>query len=135
MANFDPVSDGQDANAATINGPLSQLDAAIEAILDGSTGFDRICLNDGSALTIASGAVTATHSYHTIEAETGTTDDLDTINQTGTRSLLIIDADSGDTITVKNGTGNIYTRSGSDVALSGEKCMMLFKRGSNWAEV
>jgi hypothetical protein len=59
-------------------------------------------------LVIASGAVTVTRPYHTLEPESGTADDLATINGGKDGKLITLRVkDSGDTITVKDGTGNL----------------------------
>lgn len=77
------------------------------AIWSGGIGFTN--LGDGSELTIASGEVTATKSYHTIDTESdGGTDDLDTINGGSTGDLLVLSAaNDARTVVVKAGTGNI----------------------------
>jgi len=99
---------------------------------------------DFTVLTIATGAVTATKMLHTIAAETGTADDLATITAGHSdlsaagntyRPLLIIKADTGDTITLKHGTGNIQLGSGADYALTGDRLISFFYDGTNWIEV
>lgn len=93
---------------------------------------------DDTTLTIASGVVTMTQGYHLIAAESATSDDLDTISVSsalnlGTyRPILIIQADTGDTITVKHGTGNIVLNSAADFSLTAAKALMLFYNGTNW---
>jgi len=77
-------------------------------------------------LTIATGAVTVTQNTHIIAAETGITDDLDTINGTIDRQLVAIQADTGDTITIKHGTGNITVLTGNDLPISGDDWVLLF---------
>lgn len=90
--------------------------------------------NSATILTLASDTVTVTQNVHTIAAETGTTDDLATINGGTDRQLLIIQADTGDTITVKHGTGNINLNGAADFDLSGDKTLLLFYDGVNWAD-
>jgi hypothetical protein len=89
-----------------------------------------LALFEFSTLTLASGVVTATQTLHTIAAQTGTTDDLDTITVghtdltvggTTVRPFIVIRADTGDTITVKHGTGNISLASEGDFLLEGDK--------------
>lgn len=97
-------------------------------------------IGDGSTLTIASGAITVTAGAHIVAAESGTTDDLDTISLASSlsgvsRMLLLLQADAGDTITVKHGTGNINFNSAADFALSGDKTLLLYYDGTNWADV
>lgn len=99
----------------------------------------------GSELTISSGAITPVASVHTVGAESVTTDDLDTINTSGFDQLsvnsithrprLILRAASGDTITVKHGTGNISLNGAADYALSGDKQVELSWNGTNWTDL
>jgi len=101
-------------------------------------------VNLTSTLTIASGAVTIVNGYHTIAAESGTVDNLDTINvgipnaePTQDNWTLYIKADTGDTITVTSGVGNIVLSSGASVALSGTTVLQLFYDATNsqWVDV
>lgn len=73
-----------------------------------------------SNLVLASDAVTVLRPYHTLEPQTGTTDDLSTVN--GGRDGMVITfrvKDLGDTITVKDGTGNL--RLASDFAMDSQQ--------------
>jgi pectate lyase len=76
-----------------------------------------------STLTIASGVITAIGGYHTISSESGTADDLDTINFTDTpadgQRIRIRPTSASETITVKHNTGNILLPGGTDIALDG----------------
>ena len=99
---------------------------------------------DATILTVASGEVSASDGYHIIASESGTSDDLDTItadfsdltvNSTTYRPMLLIKADTGDTITVKHNTGNIQLSSSADYALSGDLVLQLFYDGTNWVNV
>lgn len=96
---------------------------------------------DSTTLTIATGVVTATQGYHLIAAESSTTDDLDTISldsalNLGTyRPFLALKADSGDTITVKHGTGNIVLNAAGDFSLTDAKMLLLFYDGTNWHDL
>ena len=70
--------------------------------------FVRVATPPGP-LTIASGVITVTRSYHTVATQSGdATDDLDTINggQDGMR-LVLRAVDDADTVVVKDATGNI----------------------------
>ena len=59
-------------------------------------------------LTIATGAVTVTGSYHNIDTEADGADDLATINGGTDGMRLVIRANNdGRTVVVKDGTGNI----------------------------
>lgn len=94
--------------------------------------------NASTILTLATGAVTATQGNHIVAAESGTADDLDTINRNFTDipstyyPFLMIKADTGDTITVKHNTGNIYLYSLADVTLTGEQTLFLWWNGTKW---
>ncbi len=96
---------------------------------------------DTTTLTIASGVVTITQGFHTIAAESATSDDLDTISISGDltlgtyRPFLVLIADSGDTITVKHGTGNIVLNAAADFSLTDAKMIMLFYDGTNWHDL
>ncbi|KKL59975.1 hypothetical protein LCGC14_2209950 [marine sediment metagenome] len=67
-------------------------------------------MSSGTALTISSGAVTATRGHHSIDTEGGaSTDDLDTINGLDNNDLLLIFAASGvRTVRIRNAEGNIF---------------------------
>lgn len=70
----------------------------------------RLQTTNGGTLTIASGAITATTSFHKIDTEgAASSDDLDTINGglDGYRLVIRPNADAR-TIVVKDGTGNIH---------------------------
>lgn len=75
-----------------------------KATLDGIVAYGAAGL-----LTIASGVITATKSYHKVGTEAAAaTDDLDVINGGVDGMVLILRANnSGRTVVVKNGTGNI----------------------------
>ena len=70
-------------------------------------------------LTIASGVITATGTYHTIDTEAdAASDDLVTINGFVNGMFLDIRAENdARTVVVKHNTGNIYNPSGSDITL------------------
>ncbi len=80
----------------------------------GNRGIFRSFVNLGSEiiLTISSEEITVTQSYHRVAAETGVTEDLVTINGGIDGDLIILIADTGDTITIRE-TGNITTLAGS----------------------
>ena len=100
------------------------------------TGIQELAginLKDETVLTITAGSVTATQSMHSISAQTGVTDDLDSIVPgKGTGDLIFISADAGDTITIRHNIGNIVTGDGENISLSGDKTLLLLKRASNW---
>ena len=67
-------------------------------------------ITDGTELTIASGAVTATQGHHSIDTEAdAATDDLDTINGLDSNDLIFIFAANGArTVRIRNGVGNLF---------------------------
>lgn len=91
-----------------------------------------------TTLTISGDVVTVTQSVHIIAAQTGTTDDLDTItdgidDQTAAGlPLLLLIADSGDTITLKHGADNIVAGNSKDITMDDTNWVLLLKNGSNF---
>jgi len=62
--------------------------------------------NKVATLTISSGAITATQSFHRVAVQSGSTDDLDTINGGAVGDELILMADDAtEDIVIKDGTG------------------------------
>jgi hypothetical protein len=89
-----------------------------------------------TTLTISSGAVAGgLGSYFIVAAESGTSDDLDTLTLTGTPRLIILQADTGDTITLKHSTGSFEFNSGGDIILTGDKTIVVFWDGTNAADI
>lgn len=84
-----------------------------------------------SILTLSSGEITVTKNNHFVAAESGTTDDLVTISGATDYQWLLLQADTGDTITVKHGTGNIYLTGEIDFELSGNRGLLLYSDGTN----
>lgn len=99
------------------------------------SGF--INVGTGSELTIATGAVTATSSYHYIDTESdAATDDLDTINGGADGDILYIRAiDSSRTVVVKDATGNLQLNGDFSMDNIWDCMKLLNVGGSNWVEV
>lgn len=102
--------------------------------------LDVTKLKDASSteLTIATGAVTATGSAHTIDTESdAATDDLDTISGGADGDYLTIwAADDARDIVVKHGTGNILTSDSADFTIDTDDKAITFRYdGTNWKEV
>lgn len=86
-------------------------------------------------LTIASGAITAFHEYHTVDTESAAaTDDLTTINGGRPYQLLTISAtNAARTVVLKDGTGLLLA---GDCTLDNtEDSITLRHNGSKWVEV
>ena len=124
--------DTQQADANDVLVALANLEAHLENYLNGVQAKERTLYVAPTILTIATGVITPTQLVHAVAAETGTADELATITAQNNRRL-ILKADTGDTITIKHGTGNITTFSGADITLSGNKIVELFCLGSQWA--
>lgn len=98
---------------------------------------DALDLGGAGALTIASGAVTKTKSYHKIDTESSAaSDDLDTISGGSEGDVLVLRAaNDGRTVVCKNATGNLYL-AGSDFSLDNvNDKLMLIHDGINWNEL
>jgi hypothetical protein len=94
-------------------------------------------LTDSTELTIASGAITATQGYHTVDTESdAATDDLDTITVAGGEGdvLVIRPESSARTVVVKHGTGNVQCVGGDDITLDDDYdfALCVRKDASNW---
>ena len=85
---------------------------------------------------IASGEVTLTRAFHAIQAETGTTDTLVTIAAASDGDRVLLRAKSGDTITVKHDTDNIFLN-GANMILRGRATLELIYdiNYAKWLEV
>ncbi len=81
--------------------------------------------------TLATGAITITTSLTVVAAESGVTDDMVTINGGQSGQIAWFRADTGDTITIKNGTGNILTSSG-DISMTQNALLPMVYDGTNW---
>lgn len=128
------IVNGQAIDASDVTVPFTDTVAVINDILNGEQAFDQILFEDATVLTIASGSVTTTQTVHTIAAQSGTADDLDTVVADNGK-FLFIRADTGDTITVKHGTGNISIIGGNDIALTGNTALMLFCLDDEWSVI
>lgn len=80
----------------------------------------QIFYTSATELTISSDAITVTQSAHKLQPQSGTTDELATINGTvdGENGVFFVADEGTDTITIKHGTGNIDILGGSDLPFS-----------------
>jgi hypothetical protein len=106
-----------------------------------SVNIHALALKAASTLNIASGVVTVTQQYHVLAAESGTTDDVDTISMGFTNlavkgntyyPLLCVTADAGDVITLKDGTGNLSLPNADDIAVDPGSFVWLLWNGTAW---
>lgn len=105
---------------------------------DNITNVNGVRSKSATELTIATGAVTITQDFHTIDTESdAASDDLDTINGgTDGDTIWISTNNAARTVVVKHGTGNIQTWDGNDIDLDETRKMLLLKYdGTNWTVV
>ena len=105
--------------------------------IDGSVNIGgKLVLEGRTELTIASGVITVTKSYHEVDTEGNAgNDDLDTING-GTLGMICTfkTADSGRDVTFKDATGNI-TLSGDRQLNHYQDTLTLIYDGAGWREL
>lgn len=94
----------------------------------------------GTTLEISGGEITVTQGFHIIAAETGTADELDTINlgsnlDVTRRQWIFLMADVGDTITLKHNNGNMLMNGFGDFSLTDAKVLALVHDGTNWHDI
>lgn len=98
-------------------------------------------LNAGPTVltTINGGEITAVRPHISLIPQTGTADDLETINNGFDGKMIALSlADSGDVITIKHGTGNISLSNGVDFDLDdlGVTILLIYKETtSSWEQV
>lgn len=129
MVHFTPLPKGALPTDDVIETRLSELDSAL---------VNGELFAPAQIRTIRSGKVVLNGGYQIIAAESGTTGDLDTIIQplvVVTPKWIVLQADTGDTITLKNGTGNIETRSGLDIVMTGTDKVALFWDGTQYVNL
>ncbi len=93
--------------------------------------------------TIASGAITPVDTATVVAAESGTADDLDfiTYSETSANDIILLFADTGDTITVRHnqspgsGQAAIVTTSAASVTLSTTVPLVLQRRGTTFYQI
>lgn len=104
-------------------------------------GFDSFFSGAITAAAIVAGVATVTSNFVRFTSETGTTDDLDTINATimsGTRVMILVEKSGAHNITLKDGTGNLSMLSGDYIIDTTSKRSMLVSVGNpitSWLEI
>lgn len=98
----------------------------------------RVAIGNKTTITIdGAGAVAPTQSFHAVAGAGSAADDLDTIagGVVGT-ILVLMAADGANTITIRNGNGNILNAGGASIALDNiEDTVMYIFDGSNWLQI
>ncbi|MDH5606184.1 MAG: hypothetical protein OEY93_04800 [Anaerolineae bacterium] len=88
-----------------------------------------------AVISIFAGELIYKNCFQSVGAESGAADELDTIIGGGVGSILILAAQSGDTITVRDGVGNIQLANNQNKVLSGNKMLSLLFNGAVWVQV
>lgn len=120
----------------TVNGVFAVTSTSTYA---GSATFNApVIYGRGADLTIASGVITVTHSYHRVDTQGGAaTDDLDTINGGVEGQKLILRTVTGARdVVIKHNTGNIFLKGAADITLPNTaQVIELFFTGAVWADI
>jgi hypothetical protein len=108
-------------------GTATDVKTRLARSLDGVGNLD---FSTSGALTIASGSITPTQNWHTMDTEgSAATDDLATIATTNVTDgfiLFLRDADDSRDITIKHAAGNIYNPRQVDVTLDSTSQIAMF---------
>lgn len=103
------------------------------AALRGNDPFARMIFAPPTQLAITAGALaTPTQALHTVAAETGVSDELNSIPASNGR-FVILKAAVGHTIIINHAVGNIYTTTTNTFTLTGNRVAMLWCIGGNWS--
>lgn len=94
-----------------------------------------LVFNDKTNIGITSGTANVTGSYHVLEAQTGITDDLDTLNGGVTGQIVVLTADTLDTIHIRHAVGNINIANESNVSLTSDEHLVLIFDGGHWHDM
>jgi hypothetical protein len=100
--------------------------------------INKMVYGAGATLTIASGAITVTHSRHVVDTEgAAASDDLDTINGgTDGQVLFLTIASGARDVVVRHNVGNILTATGANITMgTTSSTLMLQLQSSFWREV
>lgn len=130
-------ADGYMGNGARTTAEMQQALEDVSSVLMELVGGRA----EKSVVTLASDAFTPSVDYavYPIQPESGTADNLATISTTSARDgsvVIVRNNSSANTITIKNGTGNIYLGDGADYAINNTGDYVAFiLRGSSWYEL
>ncbi len=126
---------------------LKRSSATLQVVLANDGGYATLSTGDliangavnfsTGSLEIATGVVTATKSYHTIDTEaSAASDDLDTISGGVAGDILVINAaNSSRTVVVKDGTGNLQLEGDCTLDNTQDTIMLIYTSAGAWYEV
>lgn len=139
--------------APSKNAVYDEMQQKLENVVEDTTpqlGGDLDCQNNkftnmlgflmktATEVTIATGAITITQMFHTVDTEgDAASDDLDTINGGGTVNMIVIRAaNDARTVVVKHNTGNIWLQGKADISLDDlEDGLLLVWDGTKWFDI
>lgn len=130
--------DGQTTDASDVLIPLLNLKTAIENILNGIQEFEKFSLSNAVEVTISSGVIAYTNSYHKVDTEgNAATDDLVTISGgSAGKTLWLRLENAARQVVLKHGTGNIFLSGSEDVTLeTTAQVVHLLCVGTAWVQI
>lgn len=113
------------------------IDFTTALVLDGTQGFVRFERMFGSAPgfpVVEDGVLTVETSYAVPSPESGTADEIDTIDGGFDGAFLVVTGTAGVTLTFRDGAGNLKL-GGDRVLDTFEDSLILIRRGSDWIEL
>ena len=137
-------NNSSDAFCINVGTGISTGTAALQISSGGVTTISslvaqKLSLDDQNPeLTIASGAITVSDSYHIVDTEAdAASDDLDTINGGSAGDLVVLRAaDNARTVVLKHGTGNLRLDGAADKTLdTANDVIMLIRLSSTWSQI
>ena len=91
---------------------------------------------DQDQIVISGGVITVTNTFHSIRVETGSSDNLDTINGGVDGQILIIKPYDNNNIVLKNNADNILCNGASDITLNtSQDIAMLIYQSDTWIQL
>lgn len=106
----------------------------LNGIYNGNLALRSELYTPASTLNISGGTITTSLDQHIVAAETGTSDDLDTI-ATANNKFVFLKARAGDTIAVRHNAGNIQIPGGNNVILVGSRGVLLVCDNAQWSVI
>lgn len=134
-----PIVTGSPVNTSVVNSPLSELDAAIAALLTGGQSFTKMNLGTETELTIGSGVITVTQLRHQVDTESDAAADEVTDILGGVAGQILFLRSVVDTRvpTIKHNAAKIFLGSRQDVALDNPLMgiALLCVNGTIWMQI
>lgn len=111
-------------------------DGAVDASAGITVSDGFLSVDTHTNKTVASGAITATKSFHKLGGEGGVADDLDTINGGSDGDILVLmTLSSSVNITAKDGTGNLRLAGGDFIMTTSQDTLVLIYSSGAWFEL